>query len=227
MVTSTYYFVGIIVTVVIAAVAIFASIPTDTWKDKRTEFTGVAPPDENNQKIDCLSKGGIWDGTSCNYEEIPEFVDDSFEESFEEIDQSKELVIPLSAFTLNKCSGDAQCIPGGVTQIIDGDTIKVEEQSVRFALASAPELNESGGEEARKFIQTLCPVGAVALVDEDDGQIEGSYGRIVGVVFCNGLNLNEELLDAGMGYLSSEFCDVSEFAEHTWAQKHGCITMQN
>ncbi len=120
------------------------------------------------------------------------------------------------------CSGTAGCITGVVTQIIDGDTIKVDGNSIRFALASAPELNESGGVNAREFIQTICPVGSSVLVDEDDGQRQGSYGRILGVIYCNGMNLNEELLDANLGYLSSGFCQSSEFSEESWAQKHGC-----
>jgi micrococcal nuclease len=120
------------------------------------------------------------------------------------------------------CSGNARCIIGTVTSVIDGDTIKVDGQSIRFALASAPELNESGGIEARNFIETICSVGSVATVDEDDGQTQGSYGRILGVVYCNGFNLNQDLLDVGHGYLISSFCNDSEFTTEYWAQKHGC-----
>lgn len=120
------------------------------------------------------------------------------------------------------CSGNARCISGIVTKVIDGDTIKVDGQSIRFALASAPEMNEFGGIAAKDFIEVICPVGSTAIVDEDDGQIEGSYGRIIAVIYCNGMNLNEELVDSGLGYLSSEFCSTSEFSNHTWAQKHGC-----
>jgi len=122
------------------------------------------------------------------------------------------------------CSGNARCITGTVTQVIDGDTIKVDGQSIRFALASAPEINEQGGIEARNFIETICSVGSTATVDEDDGQTEGSYGRILGVIYCNGFNLNQDLLDVGHGYLISDFCDNSEFANEDWAQKHGCST---
>jgi len=121
------------------------------------------------------------------------------------------------------CSGNARCIVGKVTQVIDGDTIKVDEQSIRFALAFAPELNEFGGDTAKEFIEEICPVGSIATVDEDDGQTEGSLGRIVGVIYCNGVNLNEELVDSGLGYLSTEFCDRSEFSSHAWAIKHGCM----
>ncbi len=128
---------------------------------------------------------------------------------------------------IQNCSGSARCFSGIVTQVIDGDTIKVDGKSIRFSLASAPELHEFGGDEARKFIDTICPVGSTALVDEDDGQTEGSYGRIIGVIYCNDLNLNEELLDANLGNLSSEFCSRSEFSLSSWAQKHGCTEISN
>jgi len=125
--------------------------------------------------------------------------------------------------TPHDCSGTARCITGTVTSIIDGDTIKIDGQSIRFALASAPELYENGGNAARNFIDEICPVGSTATVDEDDSQTQGSYGRIVGVIYCNGVNLNEELVDSGLGYLSTGFCDKSEFANDSWAVKHGCV----
>jgi len=120
------------------------------------------------------------------------------------------------------CSGTARCIVGTVTKIVDGDTIHVNGESVRFALASAPELSGYGGVESRNFIQTICPVGSDVIVDEDDSQTEESYGRMIGVIYCNGMNLNQELLDADLGYLADQFCDSSEFASDPWAQKHGC-----
>ncbi|MDH3735529.1 MAG: thermonuclease family protein [Nitrosopumilus sp.] len=127
-----------------------------------------------------------------------------------------------SSYSLQDCSGIARCIIGKVTQVIDGDTIKADSQSIRFALASAPELDESGGIESKELIETLCPIGSTVLVDEDDGQTQGSHGRILAVIYCNDVNLNEELLDSGLGYLASEFCDDSEFVSTKWAKKHGC-----
>ena len=120
------------------------------------------------------------------------------------------------------CSGNARCITGTVTKIVDGDTIHVDGESVRFALASAPELSGYGGVDSRNFIQTICPVGSDVVADEDDGQTGESYGRMIGVIYCNGMNLNQELLDADLGYLEFRFCDSSEFASDSWAQKHGC-----
>jgi len=138
-------------------------------------------------------------------------------------DESKQVEqTELTQSLSQDCSGTARCIIGTVTKIVDGDTIHVDGQSIRFALASAPELSGYGGVESRNFIQTICPVGSDVIVDEDDSQLVDSYGRIIGVIYCNGMNLNQELLDADMGYLADRFCDSSEFASESWAQKHGC-----
>ena len=131
----------------------------------------------------------------------------------------------MFAFTIPgtfQCQGDAACFSGKVTAIVDGDTIKVDGESIRFALASSPEEYEEGGKTATLFLENTCPVGSTVLVDEDDGQQEGSYGRMIGVVYCNGQNLNQALLDSDNGYLSTEFCDISEFGTTEWAHLYGC-----
>jgi len=130
-------------------------------------------------------------------------------------------VIPVVNENLD-CMGTAQCFTGIVSEVIDGDTLKVNGESIRFSLSSAPELKGFGGIESKNFIETICPVGSTVIVDEDDGQILGSYGRIIGLVYCNDVILNQELLDANLGYLEERFCDSSEFEVTTWAQKHGC-----
>lgn len=120
------------------------------------------------------------------------------------------------------CSGSAACIPGIVTANVDGDTLKVYGKSIRFALVNAPESDEVGFQEAKDFIANSCPPNSFAVVDEDDLQTDGSFGRIIGVVFCNDLNLNEAILDAGLAQLASSFCSQSEFGTHAWAIEHGC-----
>jgi len=122
----------------------------------------------------------------------------------------------------SSCSGTAACIPGYVTANIDGDTLKVYGKSIRFALVDAPESGEMGFQAASDFIANACPVGALAVVDEDDMQTGGSFGRIIAVVYCNGVNANEAILDAGLAALATGFCGSSEFGSSTWAQNHGC-----
>ena len=65
---TIYCYIGIIVAGVIGTVVIFSSIPSDTWSDWRTQFTGVARPGELDEQINCLSNGGVWKNTSCNFE---------------------------------------------------------------------------------------------------------------------------------------------------------------
>ena len=119
------------------------------------------------------------------------------------------------------CSGDSRCFTGTVSKIIDGDTIIVDGQSVRFALASTPELNEPIGMAAKEFVKEICPVGSKVKVDEDDGQTQGSYGRIIGVVYCDGVNLNQAVMDEGFGNLFFDKCKDSEFSDDSWS---GCET---
>jgi len=130
-----------------------------------------------------------------------------------------EMIVQEETFPSFDCSGTARCFTGKVTDVIDGDTIRVGAQSIRFSLASTPELNESGGLDAKQFVELICPVGSDALVDEDDGQTEGSYGRIVAVIYCNGINLNEAVIEAGFGTVDTRFCDKSEFKNEEWT---GC-----
>ena len=132
------------------------------------------------------------------------------------VQQNESTNLPYS-----KCSGTAGCTTGIVTSIIDGDTIKVDGQSIRFALVDAPKLKYDGGQSG-KFIEEICPVGSTVVVDQDDDQLQDKYGRLLGVVYCNDLNLNKELLDSGLGDLYSAFCDQSEFKDSDWAIKHGC-----
>lgn len=120
------------------------------------------------------------------------------------------------------CSGDAQCITGKVTEIVDGDTIKVDNKSIRFSLTSTPEIYDEKGILAKKYVEKICPIGSTVLVDEDDLQTQGSYGRIIGLIKCNGKILNEEILESGHGEISIQHCKTSEFANSDWAKRYGC-----
>ena len=138
------------------------------------------------------------------------------------ISENKEEKIPKIFPKEKQCTGNARCISGFVTRVIDGDTITVDGQSIRFALVNTPEWGDFDYSQARAYIETICPVGSKVLVDEDDGQTEGSFGRIIAKIYCNELNLNEEILEVGHAVILPQFCPVSEFASESWAQKHGC-----
>jgi endonuclease YncB( thermonuclease family) len=108
---------------------------------------------------------------------------------------------------------------GPVTKVVDGDTLDVNNVRVRLALVDTPEVGENGYQSAKDFVKNLC-LGGDAEVDIDDGQREGDrYGREVGVVYCNGVNINSELIKKGHAITYTDYCDVSEFANDGWA---GC-----
>ena len=119
----------------------------------------------------------------------------------------------------SQCKGTAACFTDTVTYIVDGDTLDVGSTRVRLALVNSPEVGQSGYTEAKQFTAQTCPVGSQALVDEDDGQTGGSYGRMVALVYCGSVNLNAALLSSGNAVLVEYYCAVSEFASEPWT---GC-----
>ncbi len=64
-------------------------------------------------------------------------------------------------------------------------------------MVQTPELGEAGSNEATAVTESVCPMGGSALVDEDVGQKEISYDRLIGVVYCNGssTSVNQLLLE--------------------------------
>lgn len=106
---------------------------------------------------------------------------------------------------------------------MDGDTLDVNNIRIRLALVNTPEVYENGYFDARAFVMNNCGVGTNALVDEDDGQKGGSFGRMIAQVYCgnNTSSLNEALLNSSKASILPEFCGVSEFATSIWAKKYG------
>jgi micrococcal nuclease len=114
---------------------------------------------------------------------------------------------------------------GTVSRVIDGDTLDLtttegEPITIRLALIDAPESKESGFDQAKNFMTELC-LNKNAKVDPDNNQ-GLTYGRTVAVVYCEGIDVNEAILENDFADIYQDFCDVSEFADTNWAQEHGC-----
>ena len=108
-------------------------------------------------------------------------------------------------------------ISGPVTKVVDGDTLDLSGTvRIRLALVDTPEEGQEGFESAKKFVEDLC-LFKNGEVDIDDGQRQGSFGRDIGVLYCERTNVNEALMNNSMATISTEFCDVSEFADEVWA----------
>ncbi len=134
---------------------------------------------------------------------------------YDEMPESQEEVIPYKT-----ASG------GKVTRIVDGDTLDIDGIRIRLALVNTPESGEAGYKEATAFTAKHCPVGSTAMYDVDNGQKGGSYGRVIGKVWCFGYpvqtpetSLNAMLIDAGHARVLERFCGVSQFKDDHWT---GC-----
>jgi len=121
------------------------------------------------------------------------------------------------------CQGHAECFNSSVTAVVDGDTIDVGHGiRVRLALVNTPEVGQPLYKEAKQFTASLCPIDSNVLIDQDDGQTEGSYDRMIAKVFCGAKILNAELLYVDLAVVDQRFCNESEFASEDWAQQFGC-----
>ena len=114
---------------------------------------------------------------------------------------------------------------GVVTKVVDGDTLDVKTKSgktmpIRLTLVDAPETTEPGYTQAKNFVTQNC-LNKAAVVDPDNNQ-KPSFGRLVAVVYCDGLNINEAVIANGFATIYRSFCAVSEFENTEWAQKYGC-----
>ena len=118
-----------------------------------------------------------------------------------------------------QCRGTAACFSDKLEYIVDGDTLDVGTTRIRLTLVNSPEVGQPGYQEAKDFTAQTCPIGTTALVDEDDGQTGGSYGRMIALVYCGNTNLNAALLQSGNAVLVTDFCAVGEFAGDSWT---GC-----
>ena len=127
------------------------------------------------------------------------------------------------------CSGWELCISGKMDEIIDGDTIRINRGdnyllSTSFALSFAPELDEEGGKEAKQFLETVCPIGSKVLIDQDGSYPFDRYhgNMILSEVHCNGVNLNQALVESEHGHIGIGYCKNSEFRDRDWAIDNGC-----
>ncbi|SCM57084.1 Thermonuclease {ECO:0000313/EMBL:AAB85000,1} [Methanothermobacter wolfeii] len=98
--------------------------------------------------------------------------------------------------------------------VVDGDTIDVEGVGrIRFVGVNTPERGQPGYREAKDFVKSRC-LGRTVQLDIDDAKRHDRYGRVLAVVYVDGVNLNRELLRRG--YAEVMYIPPSEFNPYTW-----------
>ena len=85
-----------------------------------------------------------------------------------------------------------------VIEVTDGDTLKLSSgKTFRLYGVNAPEVKEPFFEEARTFSQNLV-LNKEMSFEQEEKYKEDKFGRMLGYVFVNGVNLNLELVRNGL-----------------------------
>jgi len=117
-------------------------------------------------------------------------------------------------------------LSGNVTHVADGDTLDINGIRIRLSLVNTPERGQDGFKQAKDFVTSLC-LGKKGGLDIDNGQRRGDrFGREIGVVYCNGINVNEKLMDNHLAKILTQYCAVSEFSTEKWAKSY-CQKVDN
>ena len=134
----------------------------------------------------------------------------------------------LQKFRPELCQGDTDCFAGFVDSVVDGNTLNVldieagQVKRVELSLIDTADVGEANYENARDFTAGFCPVKSYVLFDEDDGQAGDSEDKMIGKLFCEGKLVHTNLLEHGLAVINTELCEISEYAQETWAKNNGC-----
>jgi len=126
------------------------------------------------------------------------------------------MIQEIVAQNQNANTSDDIELEGIVTKVVDGDTLDINGTRIRLAIVDTPERGQPGYDKAKNFVESLC-LGKKGELDVDSGQRRGDrYGREVGVVYCDGVNVNAKIMANKMARILTEFCDISEFSKDNW-----------
>jgi endonuclease YncB( thermonuclease family) len=97
-------------------------------------------------------------------------------------------------------------LPGEVIAVHDGDTITMtgEKEYIRVRLygIDAPELSQEYGETSKDYLISLIGDKQVTLEIMDTDR----YGRTVGIITSDGININEAMLNTGNAWFYGNYC---------------------
>ena len=99
------------------------------------------------------------------------------------------------------CEGEETILVGVVKKVLDGDSVifKTEagtELEVRLDKIDAPEKGQAYANEARAYLKRMTVGKPSKLQQEDLDQ----YGRVVGVLFCDGVEVNLKMVQEGYAW---------------------------
>lgn len=101
---------------------------------------------------------------------------------------------------------EKETISGKVVSVADGDTMTIlttdnERIKIRLLGIDAPERGQDFGTKARQHLNELC-YGKTVIVEKDG---KDQYGRLLGVVYVEGINVNENMVRNGLAWYYRHF----------------------
>jgi micrococcal nuclease len=112
----------------------------------------------------------------------------------------------------------AYSLTGKVTQVFDGDTIKINNRYIiRFYGIDTPEKKQAFGPEAKQYLTNLIYGKRVTVKYKNKDQ----YGRAVGRVFYDGEFINLELVKSGYAWYYKQYAPKDTYFDT--AQKYAEI----
>ncbi|WP_181882625.1 MULTISPECIES: thermonuclease family protein [unclassified Helicobacter] len=98
-------------------------------------------------------------------------------------------------------------IQGKIIKVYDGDTITLDigdskKTRIRLYGIDAPESDQSFGKQSQENLLATCPLESIANVSVKS---KDRYGRLVGVVYCNGVDANKKQVVDGFAWAYKEF----------------------
>lgn len=94
---------------------------------------------------------------------------------------------------------------GRVVKVSDGDTLTVlaerKEVKVRLDSIDAPELKQPFGRRAQQSLAELCAARTARVVEKGHDR----YGRTVGWIACDGVDVNSEQVRRGMAWVFERY----------------------
>ena len=129
------------------------------------------------------------------------------------------LIIPLFLFNLK-----AENVLSGIPKVIDGDTIKINDISVRLHGIDTPERNQKCKDKNNffYFCGRVATKALISIIDQTvincDEKDKDKYGRVVAVCFRAGEDINAIMVKEGMGiayrYYSKDYVEEEEYAKN-------------
>lgn len=106
----------------------------------------------------------------------------------------------------------AEEISGKVIKVADGDTLTIltnskEQVRIRLASIDAPEKSQDFGNVSKKSLNSMCYGTNANVVVQDTDR----YGRKVGVVYCNGIEVNLEQVERGLAWVYIKYAKEQKY----------------